>query len=68
MCIREMIEQFEIQGAYHIKKWDDNICDCITAAKGSDFEIDKYDIDDEVLERKITYMYVVDDVLNIEVE
>ena len=37
MCIRDMIEQFEIQGAYHIKQWDNRICDCVTVAKGKDF-------------------------------
>ena len=68
MCIRDMIEQFEIQGAYHIKQWDNRICDCVTVAKGKDFEIEKYDIDSEVLGRRIAYMYVVDDVLNIEIE
>ena len=68
MCIREMNDQFEIQGAYHIKKWNDTICDCVTVAKGSDFECDRWDIDDDIMESKIAYMYAIDGVLNIEVE
>lgn len=68
MCIRELIDQFEIQGRFIIKTWEDDACDCVTLAKGYDFECEKWDIDEEILERKITYMYVIDDVLNIEVE
>ena len=68
MTIQDLIDQFEIQGAFHIKMWDDAICDYVTLAKGSDFECDRWDIDEEVLERKIGYMYAIDGVLNIEVE
>ena len=68
MCIRELNEQFEIQGAFHIKMWDDAIYDCVTLAKGDDFECDRWDIDEEIFERKIAYMYAIDGVLNIEVE
>ena len=67
MTIQDLIDQFEIQGAYHIKMWDDNIDDDITFAKGEDFECDKYKIDYEILDKKIDYMYAVDGVLNIEV-
>lgn len=68
MCIRELIDQFEIQGRYHIKMWDDNVMDYETFAKGNDFESDYYDIADDILERRISYMYAIDGVLNIEVE
>ena len=68
MCIRELIDQFEIQGVFHIKVYDDDSYDCVTLAKGYDFECEKWDINEEILERKITYMYAIDDVLNIEVE
>ena len=68
MNIRELNEQFEIQGAFHIKKWDDKAEDCVTLANGSDFEIDRWEIDENILERKITYMYAIGGVLNIEVE
>ena len=68
MCIRELIDQFEIQGAFRIKVWDEDKWDCVTLASGRDFECDKWDVDEEILERKIAYMYVVNDELNIEVE
>lgn len=68
MCIRELLDQFDIQGAYIIKVWNDNVVDYETLANGSDFECDHWDMMEDILERKITYMYAVDGVLNIEVE
>lgn len=68
MHIRELIDQLEIQGAFRIKAWDDDKFDCVTLASGSDFECDKWDIAEDILERKITYMYVVNNELNFEVE
>ena len=68
MCIRELNEQFEIQGMFHIKVWNDDVFDYETLAEGNEFEWDGFNIDEEILERKITYMYAVDGVLNIEVE
>ena len=68
MCIRELIDQFEIQGVFIIKVFDNDEWDCVTLAKGSDFECDRWNIDEEILERKISYMYAVDGCLNIEVE
>ena len=68
MCIRELLEQFDIQGAFHIKVWEDDICDYVTLMKGNDFECEHWDVKEEILERDITYMYAVDGVLNIEVE
>jgi hypothetical protein len=68
MCIRELIDQFEIQGAFCIKVCDDYKFDYITLVKGNDFECDKWDISDEILERKIAYMYAIDGVLHIELE
>lgn len=68
MCIRELNDQFEIQGAFCIKVWDEDISDCIVLAKGNDFECDRWDISEEIMESKIAYMYAVDGVLNIELE
>ena len=68
MCIRELNEQFEIQGMFHIKVWKDEVSDYETLAKGENFEFDRCDIDEDILEREITYMYSLDGVLNIEVE
>ena len=67
MCIRDLVEQFEIQGAYHIKEWDDNIEDYVTLARGGDFEVENWDIKEEYFDMRIAYMYAVDGVLNIEV-
>lgn len=67
LCIRELDEQFEIQGAFHIKVYDDETSSYITLVEGNDFECDRWEIDEEILEREISYMYAVDGVLNIEV-
>ena len=68
MSIFELLNYFEIQGGFHIKKWSYADNDYITIAKGNDFESDKYNITEKMLDKKITYMYAVDGVLNIEVE
>ena len=68
MCIRELMEQFEIEGAFHIKVWNEETNDYVTLSEGSDFRYEKCDIDEDILEREITYMYAVNGVLNIEVE
>ena len=67
MTIQDLIDQFEIQGKYCIKTIDDDY-DCDILAIGNDFECGKWDIDENILERKITYMYAADGCLNIEVE
>lgn len=69
MTIQELIDQFEVQGAFRIKEWDCEKEDYIILAEGHDFECDKWDIDDDIIEKsKIAYMYAIDGVLNIEVE
>ena len=68
LSIKELKEQFEIQGAYCIKTFDDKCDDVITLASGRDFECEWYDIREEWLNAEITYMYAVDGVLNIEIE
>lgn len=68
MTIQDLIDQFEIQGAYRIKEWSYREDDYIILAKGSDFECEYWTIANSVKERKITYMYAVNGVLNIEVE
>ena len=70
LCIRELNDQFTIQGEFVIKVYRDN--DGIVGgydilAQGNDFECDKWDIDDDILEKEITYIYVLNGVLNIEV-
>ena len=68
MTIQELINQFEIQGIYTIKAWDDSVDDCIILNEGNDFELDKWNINEEILNKKVTYMYAIDSVLYIEVE
>lgn len=68
MTIQDLIDQFEIQGAFCIKEWDWEIETYIILAEGHDFECDKWEINDGVLGSKIAYMYAVDGILNIETE
>ena len=68
MTIQDLIDQFEIQGAYCIKRWRDDWNDCAVFAVGDDFECDKLKLKEDCLDSKISYMYAVDGVLNIEVE
>lgn len=68
MSIQELIEQFEIQGAFCIKRWMEDCNDYKKLAEGYDFEYERWEIDEECLYSKIVYMYAVDGVLNIEVE
>lgn len=68
MTIQDLIDQFEIQGAYCIKEYDWEKEDCVVLAEGHDFECEYYDIDESYLNSHIQYMYAVDGVLNIEVQ
>lgn len=68
LSIKDLIEQFEIQGAYCINTFDDKRDDVKTLASGRDFECEWYKIKKEWLNAEITYMYAVDGVLNIEIE
>ena len=68
MTIQDLIDQFEIQGGYCIKEYDWEKEDCIVLAEGHNFECEKWKIDDGILNSRISYMYAVDGVLNIEVE
>mgnify|MGYP003455485550 CR=1 FL=1 len=68
MTIQDLIDQFEIQGAYCIKEYDCEKEDCIVLAEGHDFECEHTSIDEQYLNCNITYMYVVNGALNIEVQ
>ena len=68
MCVIDLMEQFEIQGMYHIKRWDDEEKTYITLVKGECFEFDGKEIKEKCSNTRITYMYAVDGILNIEVE
>ena len=64
LTIRDLKEQFEIQGAYKVIAYDDT--DKITViAEG--YEIRYSNIEDEYLDAEIGYMYADDNTLVIEV-
>lgn len=68
MTIQDLIDQFTIQGGYIVKMWDDETEDSVTLVEGNDFEYEHYKIRNKYLNMRITYMYAIDGVLNIEVE
>ena len=68
MTIQDLIDQFEIQGAYCIKRWRDDWDDYAVFAVGYDFECEKWKLGKDCLNSKIIYMYVANNMLNIELE
>ena len=68
MTIQDMIDQFEIQGAYCIKGYNLEEENCIVLESGHDFECEHWKIDNCILNGKISYMYAVNGILNIEIE
>ncbi len=68
MTIQDLIDQFTIQGAFKICRWDYEAGDEIILAEGHDFECENYSINPRILGKRIVYMYAVDGVLNIEIE
>lgn len=68
LSIQELKDQFEIQGGYCIKTWDNEKETSITLAEGMDFECEWYKINEKYLNAEIVYMYAVDGILNIELE
>lgn len=68
MTIQDLIDQFEIQGAYCIKRWEDDWNDYAILAKGKDFEYEKRKLKEDYLNAKISFMYAVDGILHIELE
>lgn len=67
MTIRDLIEQFEIQGKFIVKKWSDKYETYTTLVEGDDFEYEKHKIKNKYLDAEITYMYAAGNTLNIEV-
>lgn len=68
MTIQDLIDQFEIQGAYCIKRWRDDWDDYAVFAEGKDFEYEKWNLKEDCLDSAISYMYAIDGVLHIELE
>lgn len=65
LTIQDLIEQFEIQGAYKVVAYNEETYEPIIVAEG--YEIRLSSIKDEYLDAKISYMYADDNVLVIEV-
>lgn len=68
MTIHDLIEQFTIQGGYCVKQWSEEHNDCMVLEEGRDFECEWYNFSEAVMNGKISYMYAVDGVLNIELD
>ena len=69
MTINDLLDQFDIQGGFCIKRWRDDWDDYAVFAEGTDFESERWNIcDKECFDSKIAYMYAVDGILNIELE
>ena len=65
LSIRDLIEQFEIQGAYKVMSYSEETNDLTTVAEG--YEIKPFKIEDKYLDAEITYMYADDNTLIIEI-
>ena len=65
LTIRDLTEQFEMQGAYQIATYDSKTDKRIILAEG--YEIRLANIEDKYLDAEITYMYAEDNVLVIEI-
>ena len=60
MTIRDLMEQgIRIQGAFQIKKWSDAEETYTILAEGSEFEYEHTDINDDVLDMEIKYLYAI---------
>ena len=68
MTIQDLIDQLYIQGGYCIKRWIDDWNDYKVIAEGDDFDCEHYKLNEDCLNSKISYMYAVLGVLNIELE
>lgn len=66
MTIRDLMENFTIQGRYVVKQWNNEEEIYKVVATGFSFENEIWQYD-EVLDYDITYMYCQDDELIIEI-
>lgn len=71
MTLRDLMEQIEIQGGVIIRRFEDDGETEISILDTTDFECDRYKLQDNDLDRRVIYLYpVVMDMayLGIEVE
>ena len=65
LTIRDLTEQFEVQGAYQIAMYDGETDKRIILAEG--YEVAYSNIEDKYLDAEINYMYANDNTLIIEI-
>ena len=65
ITIRDLVNQFEIQGAYQVTTYDDKTDKGIILAEG--YEIGFSKIEDKYKDAEINYMYAEDNKLVIEI-
>lgn len=65
LTIRDLTEQFKVQGAYEIAMYDDKTDKRIILAEG--YEVEFSNIDEKYLDAEINYMYAEDNTLVIEI-
>lgn len=65
LTIRDLIEQFEIQGGYKVMAYNEETDEIMIVVEG--YEIRFAKLEDKYLDAEISYMYAEDNVLVIEV-
>ena len=53
MTIQELVDQFAIQGAFRVYRWDYEVNDAVTLASGTDFECEQWTITEKDMNRKL---------------
>ena len=67
MTILKLIDEVEVQGKVNIRLWNDGMDDYPEEIEIEDFEFEKHKVSDKILNRKIKYMFCVNNILIIEV-
>lgn len=65
LTIQDLLDHFEIQGAYKVVVYNEGTDETTIAAEG--YDIKPFQIDDKYADAEITYMYADDNVLVIEI-
>lgn len=65
LTIQDLLDQFEIQGAYKVVAYNGETDEATIVAEG--YELKSYKIEDKYLDAEISYMYAEDNVLVIEI-
>lgn len=65
LTIRDLLGQFEIQGAYRVMSYNEETDSLTIVAEG--YELKSFKIEDKYADAEVAYMYAEDNVLVIEV-